>query len=105
MPENISKYGASMIDNLRPRLSPETMDGLEFEMRLASNPKVRARQAEFLARVKAFREKIASKTKAEMIAELKAHNPAYLLHLLETNSEAEIRSRYVMTFVHTDPTP
>ena len=80
------------------RLSPETIDGIEFEMRLASNPKVIARRDFFWARVKAFREKTAHKTKAEMIAELKADCPNYLLHILETKSEADIRDRYVMTF-------
>lgn len=80
------------------RLSPETIDGLEFEARLASNPRVIARRDAFWASVKAFREKNADKSKAEMIAELKAHCPAYILSFLEADSEAGIRDRYVMTF-------
>lgn len=84
------------------RLSLETIDGLELEMRLASNPKVIARRDAFFARVNAFRESTAHKSKAEMIAELKADCPAYILDILETNSEAAIRDRYVMTFVHRD---
>lgn len=87
---------------VKPRLSPETIDGLEFEARLASNPKVIARRDAFWARVKAFREQTAGKSKAEMIAELKASNDGYIVSLLEANSEALIRDRYVMTFVHKD---
>lgn len=85
------------------RLSPETIDGIEYEMRLASNPGAIARRDTFWKRVALFREKTAHKSKAEMIAELKAHCPAYLLHLLEAMTESNIRDRYVMTFVHKEP--
>jgi hypothetical protein len=80
------------------RLSPETIDGLEFEARLAGNPKIRAARDAFWERVNAFRERTKDKTKADMIAELKAHNPAYLVNILEGNSEESVRDRYVMTF-------
>jgi hypothetical protein len=80
------------------RLSEETMDGLLLEWQLASNPKVTARREAFWASVKAFREQTSTKSKAEMIAELKANHPSYILSLLEAQSEALIRDRYVMTF-------
>lgn len=80
------------------RLSPETIDGLEFEARLARNPKIKAANDAFLKRVRTFREHTKHKTKSEMIAELKAHNPAYLVDLLNAGSEASVRDRYVMTF-------
>jgi hypothetical protein len=84
----------------RQPLSEETIDGLIFEAQLASNPKIIAKRDAFWAKVKAFREKTSGNSKAQMIAELKAHCLAYLLHLLEASSEAAIRDRYVMTFVH-----
>ena len=82
----------------RERLSDETIDGLMFEWRLASNPQVTARREAYFAKLKAFRESTAAKTKSEMISELKADCPAYILELLEKNSEAQIRDRYVQTF-------
>jgi hypothetical protein len=89
----------------RERLSDETIDGLMLEMQLAGNPKVLARRDAFWAKVKAFREKTAAKSKEEMIAELKVNNPAYILDLLNVKTEADIRDRYVMTFVHMEPKP
>lgn len=83
-------------------LSPETIDGLELEARLACDPKVIAARDAFWARIGAFRKQTANKSKAEMIAELKAGNPAYIVSLLESQSEENIRDRYVMTFYKTD---
>ena len=87
------------------KLSDETRDGLFLEMQLASNPKIVARGRAFWALVNAFRKKTAHKSKEEMITELKEDNPGYILDLLNSNSEAEIRSRYVMTFMHKEPKP
>jgi hypothetical protein len=89
----------------RERLSDETIDGLMLEMQLSSDPKILARRDAFWAKVKNFREKTAEKSKEEMIAELKAHNPGYILQLLNARPEPEIREKYVMTFVHLETAP
>lgn len=83
-------------------LSPETIDGLELEARLAGNPKIVEARLAFWARVAAFHKRTANKSKAEMIAELKASNPAYIVSLLEASDEQNIRDRYVMTFYKTE---
>lgn len=82
----------------RERLSEETIDGLLLEARLRANPGVTARREAYYAKLRAFREATAHKTKAEMIRELKADTPAYILEILERQSEEEIRVRYVGTF-------
>ncbi len=82
----------------REPLAEETIDGLELEMRLAADSGVRARKEAYFTKLRAFRDSTAAKSKAEMIAELKVHNPAYIVSLLESRSEAEIHDRYVNTF-------
>ena len=52
----------------------------------------------YFAKLRAFRDVTAYKSKADMIAELKADNPAYIISLLEANTEDDVRDRYVHTF-------
>jgi hypothetical protein len=77
----------------RARLSEETIDGLLFGMALASNPKVIAGQKAYNARLRANREAIKDKSKAELIAALKAHCPAYITELLEKNDLPALQDR------------
>ena len=80
------------------RLSEETINGLLLEWKLAGDPNVTAKREAYYARIRAFAEKTKDKTKPEMIAELKADCPAYIVELLESHSEASVRDRYVRTF-------
>ena len=82
----------------RFRMSDETRDGLIFELALRSNPRITAARDAYYARLRAFAAANEHKTKAEMIAELKADCPAYIVELLEKDSLEGIRSRYVNTF-------
>ena len=85
------------------RLSPETIDGMEFELALSRNPKLAERKKEYDRRREAFRAEHKGKTSAEIIAELKAHNPAYVVELLQKHSHAELLDRYVHTFTQRWP--
>jgi hypothetical protein len=75
------------------RLSDETIDGLMLEMALASNPKVKARREAYYARIRASREAIKGKSKADLIAALKSHCPAYITELLEKNDLPALQDR------------
>lgn len=87
----------------RESLSDETIDGLAFGMRLAMNPKVQAQRRAYLERLAKCRAASAHLSKADMIAELVQHNPAYLVKVLERSSEEAIRNRYVHTFASRKP--
>lgn len=87
----------------RFRMSDENRDGIIFGLALASNPKVTAAREAYYARRREFEAATAHKTKTEMIAELKANYPAYILELLERDSLAGIRDRYVTTFMPRRP--
>ena len=80
-------------------MESETMDGIIFGMQLATNPKIAAARKAYFQRRAAFSEANKHKTRDEMIAELKAHNPAYLVDLLRRQDEASVRDRYVTTFM------
>lgn len=84
---------------MKQRLSDETIDGLLFEARLASNPKVIAARDDYYRRKREFREANSGKSKDEMIAELKAHCPAYIEELLQKEHDDLLRDRYVTTFM------
>lgn len=80
------------------KLSPETIDGLEFEFALSKSPTLAARKKEYERRREAFRAQHKHKSSAELIAELKAHDPAYIVELLQSDSHANLLDRYVHTF-------
>ena len=84
------------------RLSEETIDGLLFGMALACNPKVIARQKAYHARLRANREAIKDKTKAELIAALKFHMPSYITELLEKNDLHDLQSRVAYSLQSSD---
>lgn len=77
-------------------MSDETLDGIVYGMRLAANPKLRARQEDYERRVNECLKEAALMTPGEVVSRLVQHMPSYIApQLLESQG---LRDRYARTF-------
>lgn len=88
-------------------MSDETLDGIVFGMalanRLATRPEAKRRASEYRRKLQQAREIAAAKDRAELIADLRAHNPAYVEEWLSKNDVADLRDRHAHTFWRSVP--
>ena len=76
----------------------ERMAALDLELRLKRNPAVKQRKAQYEAGVCAAYWHARNIGSAAIIAELIAHNPAYVRSLLESSGDDVLADRYARTF-------
>ena len=83
----------------RYRMADETRDGLLFEMRLMSNPKIMAAKADYEKRLATSRQHAMLLDREMMVQKLREHMPAYIEDLLMKEDIGALRERFAVTFM------